>query len=109
MSSSRPTASTFLRVSKHPFGVNLSVMGLRKVFGFSMTGGVGEPVFPATDDELPFLDFEEDFRSGEAPVDALGVPVSAIPVVKTNGGALGVSAIPVIKATTDNVVQTVSC
>ena len=108
IASSRPTLSTFLRVSKQPLGVNLSVMGLRKVFGFSMTGGVGEPVFPATDDELPFLDFEEDFRSGEAPVDALGVPVSAIPVVKTNGGALGVSAIPVVKATTDNVVQTAS-
>ena len=107
IASSRPTLSTFLRVSKQPFGVNLSVMGLRKVLGFSMTGGVGEPVFPATEDELSFLVFEEDFRSGEAPVDALGVPVSAIPVVKTSGGALGVSSIPVIEATTDNVVQTV--
>ena len=72
-----------------------------------MTGGVGEPVFSATDDELPFLDFEEDFRSGEAPVDTLGVPASAIAAVNTNGGALGVSDIPVNKATTDNVVQTV--
>ena len=82
-------------------------MGLRKVLGFSMTGGVEEPVFPATEDELSLLVFEEDFRSGEAPVDALGVPVSAIPVVKTSGGALGVSIIPEVEATADNVVQTV--
>ena len=47
MSSSRPTASTFLRVSKHPFGMNLSVIGRRKVLGFSMSGGVTGPVFPA--------------------------------------------------------------
>ena len=64
-------------------------------------------MFPATEDELSLLFFEEDFRSGEAPVCALGVPVSAIPVVKTSGGALGVSSICVVEATTENVVHTV--
>ena len=35
------------------------------------------------------------------------VSSSSIPVVKTSGGALGVSSILVVEATTDNVVQTV--
>ena len=97
MSSSSPTLSTFLRVSKHPFGVNLSVIGRRKILGFSTSGGVAEPVFPAADDELPLLLFEDDFSSGEAPA---GPP----------GGAPGVavSAIPVFNTPTDNVVYTVS-
>ena len=82
MSSSSPTLSTFLRVSKHPLGVNLSVIGLRKVFGFSLIGGVTGPVFPAADDELPLLLFEEDFSSGEAPVGPPeGVAVVAVSAI----------------------------
>ena len=50
-----------------------------------MIGGVAVPVFPATDDELPLLLLEEDFRCGEAPAGPPGggvvVPGSAIPVI----------------------------
>ena len=50
-----------------------------------MCGGVAVPVFPASEEELPFLLFIEGFRSGEAPPGPPGdgntVPASVIPVL----------------------------